>query len=81
MEKIDPLFQKMRIFRQKNDPFFKIADMPTFLKNRPFLREIQNDDAYSFSTGVAGPGGEYKVCRYREKDKSAKLAIATFVYP
>ena len=29
--------------------------MPT-LKNRPFLREFQNDDAYPLPTGVAGPG-------------------------
>ena len=56
MEKIDPLWQKVRIFRQKRDPFFfKMANMPT-LKDRPFLREIQNDDAYPLVWGVAGLG-------------------------
>ena len=52
MEKIDPLWQKMRIFRQKKDPFFQNHRHADF----PFPCEIQNDDAYPLVLGVAGPG-------------------------
>ena len=56
MEKIDTLFQKMRISGQKNGPFFSKSRTCRLYKNRPFLSEIQNDDAYLLTTGVAGPG-------------------------
>ena len=57
MEKMDPFFQKMRTSRPKTDPIFQNRGHADFEKNRPFLREIQNDDAYPLTTGVAGPGG------------------------
>ena len=36
MEKMDPLFQQMQIFRQKNDPFFQNRGHTDFEKTDPF---------------------------------------------
>ena len=56
MEKIDPLLKKNANIWAKNGPFFPKSRTCRLYKNRPFLSEIQNDDAYPLPTGVAGPG-------------------------
>ena len=60
-----PLFQKNVNILAKNGPFFSKSRTCRLLKNRPFLREIQNDDAYLLTTGVAGPGNRYKTSLQR----------------
>ena len=50
------LFPKLRTFRQKKDPFFNNQGHTKLPKNRPFLTEIENDDAYPLTSRVAGPG-------------------------
>ena len=56
MEKIDPLLRKNVNIKAKNGPFFSKSRTCGLKKNRPFHREIQNDDGYPLTTGVVGPG-------------------------
>ena len=51
-----PPFQKNANMWAKNGPFFFKSRTCRLYKNGPFLSEIQNDDAYPLTTGVAGPG-------------------------
>ena len=41
MQKIDPLFQKTRIFRPKIDPFFQDRGHTNFAKKDPFSAKIR----------------------------------------
>ena len=54
-----PPFQKNVNIWAKNGPFFSKSRTCRLYKNRPFLSEIQNDDAYPLRNGVAGPGMKY----------------------
>ena len=54
-------FKKNANIWAKNGPFFPKSRTCRLLKNRPFLREIQNDDAYPLIIGVAGPGVRLQV--------------------
>ena len=51
-----PFPTKLRIFRQKITLSSKKSRTYKIPKNRPFLSEIQNDDAYPSTGSVAGPG-------------------------
>ena len=51
-----PFQNKLNICARKCPFFFKIVDMPTLKKQTLSLREIQNDDVYPLTMGVAGPG-------------------------
>ena len=59
---IDPPYQKNANIWAKNRPFFSKSRTYELQENRPFLSGIQNDDAYLFYMGVAGPGWRY-MCR------------------
>ena len=48
--------KKCEYLGPKKDPFFQNRGHADLKKNRPFLSEIQNDDAYLLTPGVAGPG-------------------------
>ena len=48
-KKYPPFYKNVNVLGKKNNLFFKIADMRTS-QNRPFLSEIQNDDAYLLAT-------------------------------
>ena len=59
MEKIDPPYKKKCEYlglKHRVYPFFFKSRTYELQKNRPFLSEIQNDDAYLLYVGVAGPG-------------------------
>ena len=49
-------FPKLRTFRPKKDAFFNNQGHMKLPKNRPFLSEIENDDAYPVTSRVGGPG-------------------------
>ena len=59
---MDPFPQTANIWAKKMTLFLKNQGHTTFLKNRPFLSEIQNDDAYPLTGRVAGPGIQPNGC-------------------